>query len=226
MAGMTVGGLYRLLSTPTRAAATPARKHDGRDRSRGWESTVVKGRMLIKQYPGDRGAATREVAMVVALYVNGEGRDAWPSAATIGAIVGRSERRVRDHLSKLVRDGFLLVDKRPGKTDVYGLALPTGYRYGGTSANFEATNPSPPRTGPAGRETTPDSSLVGEQGTQDATVRGSGRDRAFAVIEEARRLQRGLDSGNCYSAEPGVARPIPTTGHAEDTDAAWVVGQR
>jgi hypothetical protein len=68
-----------------------------------------------EQGPAD--SSTRLVLFVLALHMNQQGKNCFPSQALITKRTGLSERSVRTHLANAVREGWLKIHqkKRPGK---------------------------------------------------------------------------------------------------------------
>ena len=65
------------------------------------------------------------VLLAIADYAGRDNNSAWPSGATLAARCGVSRRTVDRSLAVLVKGGFLTIDSRPNKTNLYHLRCVT-----------------------------------------------------------------------------------------------------
>jgi hypothetical protein len=81
-----------------------------------WRGSVAKS---------DLPSTSRLVAFALLIWVNEGTVSAWPSQKTLAAACGLTERSVREHLGVLEANGWLICEKREGKTDIWTLSDPT-----------------------------------------------------------------------------------------------------
>jgi hypothetical protein len=105
-----------------------------------WRAVAYVRDELERRRDLTRGA--RSVLLVLSTYAGRDGR-AWPSADTIGHVVGLEAGSVRRYLAELERTGIVAGDHRPGRTTVY--RFPTGD--GGLSAVTDYPQPRAPMHG-------------------------------------------------------------------------------
>ena len=84
-------------------------------------------RHALNSAEGPRRAPDRQVALVVSLYMNGDGLGAWPSQETLAVRTALTARTVRDALKRLCSERWLSRDARKSPRGVKSKRW--GYEY-------------------------------------------------------------------------------------------------
>lgn len=95
-------------------------------------SRLEKWRHAVASLDGPSRAPTRHVLLTLALYMNPDGRKAWPSYDTLAAASALSRRAVITHINFAVDEGWLIRRSRSrvGKgwpSNDYEIAIPQRY---------------------------------------------------------------------------------------------------
>jgi hypothetical protein len=111
--------------------------------------------------PRSRFGEVKATLFVLATYADGDGSGAFPSQKTIGKVLGKSERGVRDHLRLAAEAGWIIRSRRgKNRTTRYSLSLPDRPPMAGRNGTETESNPDeadghdrPPMAGRNGTET-------------------------------------------------------------------------